>query len=65
MIVSNVIHPLLSVTVTLYVPAARFWGSSTELVYPAGPVQLNVYNGDVVFGVPPVTVRSISPLLSW
>ena len=35
------------------------------LVYPAGPVQLNVYNGDVVFGVPPVTVRSIVPLLSW
>ena len=35
------------------------------LVYPAGPVQLNVYNGDVVFGVPPLTVRLIAPLLSW
>ena len=35
------------------------------LVYPAGPVQLHVYNGDVVFGVPSVTVTSIVPLLSW
>jgi len=55
----DVVHPFSSVIVTEYVPAANPVKSS--VVYgPPGPVQANVY------GItPPVTVRSIVPLLSW
>ena len=53
-----VAQPLLSVTVTSYVPPSRPDKSSLEEVNPFGPVHEYVYGP-----VPPVTVRSIVPSL--
>ena len=39
-IVSIVLQPLSSITVTLYIPAARFCGSSKVEKKPLGPIQV-------------------------